>query len=95
MNILGSWPSLDGLNFLGVRTNALSIKDMPQKLNLLLSKSILGFTHVKHFTLEHFQNQTHVRLMLSFSLGENQDVIDIYNNKLPDIYGWIIEFITV
>jgi hypothetical protein len=71
VHILGNWPSLDGLNFLGVRTNALLINDMPQVLHLLLSNIELGFTHVKICTLKHFQNQAHMRLMLSFSLGEN------------------------
>jgi hypothetical protein len=94
MNILGSWPRLDGFNFLGVRTNALLINDMPQVLNLLLSEAGYSFTHVKLLPLQRCQNQTHMRLMFSFSPGENQNIINVDNNKLSDI-RMKIEFITV
>jgi hypothetical protein len=43
------------------------------------------FTNEKLFSFKHFENKTHMRLMLSFGLRENQDVIYIDNNKLPDI----------
>jgi hypothetical protein len=52
VHILRNGPSLDGLNFPNVRTNAMFINDMTQVLNLLLSKTGLGFTRVKLFTLE-------------------------------------------
>jgi hypothetical protein len=34
---------------------------------------------------KHFQHKAHMRLMFSLSFGENQNVINIYNNKLSDI----------
>jgi hypothetical protein len=85
VHILMNWPNPYGLNFLGIGTNALSINNMFQVLNLLLRETGLGFTHVKLFTLKHIQNKTHVHLMLSFCLGENQDVIDIDNDKFFDV----------
>jgi hypothetical protein len=85
MHMFRNWPRLDGLNFLGVRANSLLIHNVAQVLNFFLSKARLCFTNEKHFLFEQFENKTHMRLMLSFSLGENQDVINVDNNKLPDI----------
>jgi hypothetical protein len=45
MNIIEN-VCLDGLNFLGVRTNALFVNDMPQVLYHFLSKAGLCFTHI-------------------------------------------------
>ena len=83
--ILRNWPSLDGLNFLGIRANTSLIHYVAQVLNLLLSEARLCFTNEKLFSFKHFEHQTHMRLMFRFGLRENQDVIDVNNNKLPDI----------
>jgi hypothetical protein len=37
--IIGNWPSLDGLEFLGVRVDTLLIHDVAQVLNLLFEQS--------------------------------------------------------
>jgi hypothetical protein len=79
-----NWLSLDGLNFLGVRASLL-IHDMAQVIYLLLGKAGLSFTHIKLLTLQRFQNQTHMRLVFSLSLEENQNVINVDNNKLSDV----------
>jgi hypothetical protein len=94
MHVFGNGPGLDGLNFLGVRANPLLIHNVAQVLNLLPGKTGLCFTHVKLIMLKHFQHKAHMRFMFSLSSGENQNVINVYNNKLSDI--WVkIEFITV
>src|SRR6476646_5588227 len=80
-----NWPSLDGLNFLGIRANAVLIHYVAQVLNLLLSEARLCFTNEKLFSFKHFEHQTHMRLVFSFGLKENQVVIDVNNNKLPDV----------
>jgi hypothetical protein len=56
-----------------------------QVLNLFLSEARLCFTNVELLTFKHFENKPHMGLMLSFGLRKNQDVINIDNNKLPDI----------
>jgi hypothetical protein len=61
------------------------IRNVAQVLNLFQSKARLCFTNVELFTFKHFKNKPHMGLMLSFGLRENQDVININNNKLPDI----------
>src|SRR6476646_10410314 len=63
-----NWPSLDGLNFLGIRANAVLIHYVAQVLNLLLSEARLCFTNEKLFSFKHLEHQTHMRLMFSFSL---------------------------
>jgi hypothetical protein len=85
VHIFENWPRLDGLNFLGVRTNALLIHDVAQVLNFCLGKARPRFTNEKLFLLKHFENKTHMRLMLSFGVRENQNVIYVDNNKLPDV----------
>jgi hypothetical protein len=35
--------------------------------------------------LKHFQHKAHMRFMFSLSFEENQNVINVYNNKLFDI----------
>jgi hypothetical protein len=85
VNILRDWPRLDGLNFLGIKTNALFIHNVTQVLDLFLSEARLCFTNVELLTFKHFENKPHMGLMLSFGLRENQDDINIDNNKLPDI----------
>jgi hypothetical protein len=87
MNIIRNWPHLDSLNFLGIRTNALLTHNVAQVLNLCLSEARLCFTNEKLFSFKHFENKTHMRLILRFGLqvGENQDVIYVDNNKLPDV----------
>jgi hypothetical protein len=85
MHIFWNWPRLDGLNFLGVRANSLLIHNVAQVLNLLLSETRLCFTNEKLLSFKHFENKPHMRLMLSFGLRENQDVINIDNNRLPDV----------
>jgi hypothetical protein len=56
-----------------------------QLLALLLCKARLCFTNEKLFSFKHFENKTHVRLMLSFGLREKYDVVYIDNNKLHDV----------
>jgi hypothetical protein len=53
--------------------------------NPSLSEARLCFTNVKLRTFKHFENKPHMGLMLSFTFKENQDVINIDNNKLPDV----------
>jgi hypothetical protein len=74
MYIFENLPRLDGLNFLGVRANPLLIHDVAQVLNLSLSEARLCFTNVEPLTFKHFENKLHMRLMLSFTFTENQDV---------------------
>jgi hypothetical protein len=45
----------------------------------------LGFTHVQLFMPKHFKHKAHMRFMFSLSSGENQNVINVYNNKLSNI----------
>jgi hypothetical protein len=85
MYIFRNWPRLDGLNFLGIRANALLIHDVAQVLNLFVSEARLCFTNVQLLTFKHFENKPHMRLMLSFTFRENHDVINVDNNKLPDV----------
>jgi hypothetical protein len=83
--IFWHWPRLDGLDFLGIRLNALLIHNVAQVLNLFLSKARLCFTNIEFLIFKHFENKPHMGLMLSFGLRENSDVIYVDNNKLPDI----------
>jgi hypothetical protein len=85
MHVFGNWPGLDGLNFLGVRANPLLIHNVAQVFNLLLGKTGLCFTHVKLFMPKHFQHKAHMRFMFSLSSGENENVINVYNNKLSNV----------
>jgi hypothetical protein len=85
MHILRNWPRLDLLNFLGISTNALLIHNVTQVLNLCLSEARLCLTNIELLTFKHFENKPHMGLMLSFSLRENQDVINVDNNKFLDI----------
>jgi hypothetical protein len=58
------------------------IHDVTQALNLCLSEARLSFTNVEPLMFKHFENKPHMGLMLSFGFRENQDVINIDNNKL-------------
>jgi hypothetical protein len=49
------------------------------------AKLDLALQNEKLFSFKHFKDQTHMRLMLSFRLREDQDIVNIDNNKLPDI----------
>jgi hypothetical protein len=85
MYIFRNWSRLDDLNFFGVRANPLFLHDVAQVLNLFLSEARLCLTNVELLTFKHFENKPHMHLMLSFTFRENQDVINVDNNKLPDV----------
>src|SRR3569833_1955489 len=68
VNVLRHRPRLNSTDFLGIWTNALSINNMPQVLNLSLSKTGLCLCHVKLFATQDIQNKPHMRLMLFFRL---------------------------
>jgi hypothetical protein len=85
VHIFREWPRVNGLNFPGVGANFLLIHYVAQVLNLCLSEARLCFTNEKLFSIKRFENKTQMRLMLSFGPRENQDVINIDNNKLPDV----------
>jgi hypothetical protein len=85
VHVFGGWQRLNGLNFHGIGTDAPLINDMPQVLDFSPSKTGFSLTDVELLACKHFEDQAHMRLMLSFSLTKNHDVVYADNNKLSDV----------
>jgi hypothetical protein len=74
------------LNLAWVNCNSLSRDDISKKRNFLQPESTLAKFGIELMVLKSLQNNAEMPLMLFFTLGIDQDVIDEDNNKLVQLW---------
>ena len=80
-NILGDWPVTDFVEFCGVHYHLALFDNKAKIFDLHFAKFAFRWFEVKVSFLEAFENVFSEAFEIFFVLGENKDVVHIYNAK--------------